>query len=207
MRHAALVLGGALLAAATPLVGQQRPRLEVDLRASDPDPPEAVISLKDLLTEDRFLSAIRSGFPLYLAYTVELRESRPLWDRDVERWVWEYVVLYDPVRGSYVLEDPDGTEEIPDRSVLERKLGLVYVVPLRPDRPGRYHYRATVTARTLTDEDVDEVYAWLRGDDIDAARRNRPGFVTRAARRLLVQVAPLPRLTLEGRTAGFTVAR
>jgi hypothetical protein len=54
----------------------------------------------------------------------------------------------------------------------------------------------------LTDEDVDEVYAWLRGDEADTTR-HRPGLIARAARKLLVEVAPLPRLDLEGRTEDF----
>jgi hypothetical protein len=60
-------------------------------------------------------------------------------------------------------------------------------------------------ARTLSDEDVDEVRAWLRRGDAEQADRDPPGFLARAARRLLVQVAPLPRITLEARTAEFEV--
>lgn len=194
-----------LLLVAGSLAGQARPRLDVELRTSGTDPPQAAVRMRDLLVDGQLLGAMRSGFPLYVALTVELREQRSLWDRTVDRWVWEYVVLHDPVRDVYVLEDPDGTEEIPDSTVLARKLGSVYVVPLVPAGPGRHHYRATVRARTLSDEDVDEVYAWLRGENADAPQRSRPGFLTRAARRVLVQVAPLPRLTLEGRTEEFSV--
>jgi hypothetical protein len=148
---------------------------------------------------------MRSGFPLYVALTVELREQRSLWDRTVDRWVREYVVLHDPVRDVYLLEDADGTEEIPDRAVLERKLESVYLVGIAPATPGRHHYRAEARARTLSDEDVDAVYAWLRGEGAERADRERPGLLTRTARRVLVQVAPLPRVTLEGRTDGFEV--
>ena len=201
MRAARLVAG--LVLAAGSLAGQGRPRVEVDLRTSGTDPPQAAVRVRDLLADGQFLSAIRSGFPLYVALTVELREERSLWDRSVDRWVWEYVVVHDPVRDVYVLEDPDGTEEIPDRGVLERKLERVYLVGLAPRAPGRHHYQATVRARTLSDEDVDEVYAWLRGDGADQGDRGRPGLLTRTARKVLVQVAPLPRVTLEGRTGEF----
>jgi hypothetical protein len=158
--------------------------------------------LRGLLADDRFLSAMRSGFPLYMAYQLELRESRSMWDRTVAREAWELVVLYDPGRDVYQLEDLHGTEEIRDRTVLERRLAYAYVFEgLRPDRPGRFHYRASVAARTLSDEDVDEVFAWLKGESEGAPAR--PGFVTRTARRLLIQVAPLPRITVEGRSAEF----
>ncbi len=199
MRRAALVFAGLLVAA--PLAAQ-RPRLAVSLRQSGAGPPDAVVRIANLLTDDRLVSAMRAGFPLYVALTVELRESRALWDRSVDRWVGEYMVQFDPVRDVYVLEDQDGTEEIPDRDVLARRLGRVYVVGLRPAGRGRYHYRASVTARMLSDEDVDEVYAWLHGDAADTTR-HRPGFLTRTARRLLVQMAPLPRLSLDGRSEDF----
>ncbi|HEX9633043.1 MAG TPA: hypothetical protein VGA02_11340 [Gemmatimonadales bacterium] len=204
MRRAAGLAAGLLLVAGS-LAGQGRPRLEVELRASGSDPPQAAVRLRDLLADEQFLGAIRSGFPLYVALIVELREQRALWDRTVDRWVWEYVVLHDPVRDVYLLEDADGTEEIPDRAVLERKIESVYVVGLAPRGRGPHHYRASARARTLSDEDVDEVYAWLRGEDAERADRERPGFLARTARRVLVQVAPLPRITLEGRTEGFEV--
>lgn len=199
MRRAEAVVAGLLIAA--PLMAQ-RPRLEVGLRPSAAGPPEAAVRIADLFADDRLVSALRAGFPLYVALTVELRQSRSLWDRDVDRAVVEYVVQFDPVRDVYVLDDPDGTEEIPDRDVLARRLGRVYVIPLKPPSRGRYHYRATVSARMLSDQDVDEVYAWLRGTEADTTP-HRPGPLTRAARRLLLQMAPLPRLDLEGRTADF----
>jgi len=52
---------------------------------------------------------------------------------------------------------------------------------------------------------VDEVYAWLRGDGAEQGDRDRPGLLARTARRVLVQVAPLPRITLEARTREFEV--
>lgn len=176
--------------------------LEASLRTGERGPPQAVVAFSGLLGDERFPAALESGFPLYVALTVELREHRSLWDRTVDRWVWEYVVVWDPVRNVYALEDPDGTEEIADRAVLERRLARVYIVPLAAEGGGRHHYRASVRARMLSDEDVDEVYAWLRGEDGDA-RRDRPGLLARTARRVLVQVAPLPRMDLEARTDSF----
>jgi len=202
VRRGAVVVALMLLAAR--LAGQDGPRIALSLSASDTGPPAAVVQLTDLLEDDRFLSAMRAGFPLYVAVTVQLRESRPLWDREVDRWVTEWVVVFDPVRDLYRLEDDAGTEEISDRTVLERRLARAYKVTLNPDGPGRYHYQASITARTLSDKDVDEVYAWLRGEDADSTRP-RPGLLTRTARKLLVQVAPLPRTTLEARTDDFPV--
>jgi hypothetical protein len=200
VRRGAVVVALMLLAGG--LAGPDGPRIALSLSASDTGPPAAVVQLTDLLEDDRFLSAMRAGFPLYVAVTVQLRESRALWDREVDRWVTEWVVVFDPVRDLYRLEDDAGTEEISDRTVLERRLARAYVVPLSPDGSGRYHYQASITARTLSDKDVDDVYAWLRGDEADSTRP-RPGLLARAARKLLVQVAPLPRVTLDARTDDF----
>ena len=184
------------------LVGQARPVVRVELE--EDEIPTARVSLHGLLDDDRFLSAMESGFPLYIEYRVELRESRSLWDRKVGRLEWEYVVLYDPVRMRYRVEYVDGTDYLPDVSALRQRLQDVYPVSgLQPDQPGEYYFNAVVTVTTLTDEDVDEVFAWLRGEAADSLSRDRPGFVTRTARKLLVRVAPLPRMEIEGKSEKF----
>lgn len=175
----------------------------VSVELSVAEVPEAYVTLHDLLSDDRYLRAMESGFPLHLQYSVELREARSLWDRTVARVEWEFVVLYDPVRERFVMEDSAGTAVVPSSSVLRGALGSVYQVGLEPDGEGEFYYRAVVSVRTLDDHDVDEVFAWLKGESADSLRRRRPGLVTRTARRLLVRVAPLPRVTVEGRSGKF----
>ncbi len=196
-------LAVALLLGLVPaLTGQARPIVRVELE--EDEIPTARVSLHGLLDDDRFLSAMESGFPLYIEYRIELRESRSLWDRTVDRLEWEYVVLYDPVRIRYRVEYVDGTEYLPDVTALQGRLEDVWPVSeLQPDQPGEYYFNATVTVTTLTDEDVDEVFAWLRGEEADSLSRDRPGFVTRTARKLLVRVAPLPRVEIEGKSQKF----
>lgn len=192
------VLGSALVAPRHAATGQDRPTVDVIIR---PDAAIAV-TLHDLLTDQRFLRAMESGFPLYLEYRVELRETRALWDRTVGDERWDFVVSRDPVRETFIVVGDQATNrELPSETELRRWLETVWVVttlPL-PDR-GTYHYAATVQARTLSDEDVDEVFAWLNGENGDSAGAHRPGFLTRTARRLLQQVAPLPQERFEGRT-------
>lgn len=184
------------------LAAQARPVVRVELE--EEDIPTARVSLHGLLDDDRFLSAMESGFPLYIEYRVELRESRSLWDRTVAAVDWEFVVLYDPVRRRYRVEYREGTDYLPDVTALRERLEDVYPVrELQPDRPGEYYFNAVVNATTLTDEDVDEVFAWLRGEGADSLPRDRPGFVTRTARKLLVRVAPLPRMEIEGKSEKF----
>ena len=194
MRFRLAVLLGALLAGR--LGGQERPALRVDLGGTDP--PEALVSVRDLLSEQRFLQALESGFPLYVEYQVTLRRTGSWRDRTVgQPVVWEYVVLLDPVRERFTVETPDGTESLPDRGALRPRLAQVYRVPLDPGAPGEYYYAGEVTARTLSDQDVDETFAWLKGQS------GRPGLLDRIARRVLVEVAPLPRLKLSARSAMF----
>lgn len=181
------------------LVAQQKPAVVVDLRAADT--PAVNVTLTGLLGDRRFIRAMESGFPLYVEYRVALKQPRSFWsDRTVATDAWQFVVVFDPVRAIYTLEDAEGSEELGNQIALSRRLEAVYVVTMVPPEPGNYYFEATVDARTLSDEDVDEVFAWLQGDSVIASR---PGFMTRAARKILVRIAPLPRVRLMSRTDEF----
>jgi hypothetical protein len=193
VRYRLVVLLSGLLAGQAR--GQTRPELAVDLLGTGP--PEALVSMRDLLSEQRFLGALESGFPLYLEYKVMLRQPRAIRDRTVSQLLWEYVVLFDPVRERFTVETPDSTETVADRAALRARLARVYRVQLEPDGPGAYYYAGEVAARTLSDQDVDETFAWLRGNG------KGPGLLDRLARKVLVEVAPLPRMKLSGRSAAF----
>lgn len=183
-------------------LGQDRSDVVVDLDRTT-DAPAARVSITGLLSDPGFLNAMRSGFPLYIEYQIELREARPNWfDRTVARESYEYVVLYDPVRETFVVEDFVGREELPGEISLRRRLAAVYGFQLIPDDEGEFYYSATVHARTLSDKEVDEVFDWLKGDD-DTTSVRRRGIITRSARRLLVRIAPLPRLTKSARSRTF----
>ena len=185
---------------------QVRPRVNVELVPSE-EVPDVEVRVRNLLSDRRYLNAMQSGFPLYMEYHVALRSARSGWfDGTEEEFTWEYVVFYDPVRELYVVEAPGVTEQFSSLADLRNRVAQRYrIEALRPDEPGRYYYAVTVSARTLSDSDVDEVFAWLKGEQGDSTTLERPGFLTRAARRLLVQVAPLPRVTLEDRTEDFRV--
>ena len=191
----------ALLAGlARPLAGQGPPDVTLAVRTTDGVAAEVVV--RDLFTDDRFRAAMESGFPLYLEYRIELREARSLWDRTETAVTWERVVLWDPVRERYVVEDAEGTEFVGNLGALERRLSGPWRVQFELDGAGEFYVKAVLTARTLSDEDVDEVFAWLKGES-DMPERSRPGFITRTARRLLVQVAPLPAMSVETRSPSF----
>lgn len=182
---------------------QERPGVIVELRTSGNN-ASAYVSVRGLLSEERFIRAMRSGFPLYLEYRVELMQMRSRWfDRNVTETTWEYVVHHDPVRETFVVEAPEGREDLKSEAGLRQRLERVYVVRLSPDRSGTFYYSASVTARTLSDSDVDEAFDWLGGEE-DTSSIKRPGIITRTARRLLVQVAPLPRFSRSEKSERFT---
>jgi len=184
-------------------LSQDRPFISLDIRVTDGS-PTAYVSLRDLLADRRFLPALQSGFPLYVVYTLELRLSRSGWfDRTVDDRSWEFVVLYDPVRESYTMEESAGSSELIDDAALQLALARVFEVQLAPEASGQHYYKATIDARTLSDEDVNEVFDWLRGDDSDTLASHQRGILTRTARRLLVSVAPLPQISLVAQSQKF----
>jgi len=185
---------------------QARPSVEVEMIPTE-GIPEVEVSVRGLMSDGRFLNAMESGFPLYVEYHVALRHSRSGWfDGTEEEVTLEYVVFYDPVRELYVVEARGVTEQFSTLGAVRARIAQRYrFTGFYTEEPGRYYFSATVNARTLSDSDVDEVFAWLKGERGDSTEFERPGFVTRTARRLLVRVAPLPRITLENRTRDFRV--
>lgn len=183
-------------------LGQTAPTLSLTL--SSAEPPEVFVQAQHLLTRG-FLEGLRSGFPLHLVYQTALKEERPFKDRTVSEFPFEFVVLFDPVRERFAVESRDATTILSDESALERHLSRVYQLGLEPDQAGRFYYEGTVEARMLSDEDVDEAFAWLRGENSDSVRLQDPGFLARLARRVLVRASAMPRVRLEARTSEFTV--
>ena len=189
--HCAVVVMGAA----------QEPSLRIAL--TEDANPHAVFSMANLLANGEFAAAMESGFPLYVEFTLALRESKSLWDSEVKAETFEYVILFDPVRERFRLEDMETTEIIRTPELLARRVAQEYEIGLVPETNGTFYYRVSVDVRTLDDSDVDEVFAWLKGEDVDTDRPDRPGVLTRAARRLLVAVAPLPSVHVEARTLSF----
>lgn len=195
------------MAALVALATQGGPHVSVGLDRGEAETPALTVSLRNLLAEGQFLRTMHSGFPLYVAYTAEVMESRSNWfDRTAREYTWEYVVLYDPVRESYIVEETAQTVELGSERELRDYLARVYVIPdLAPGRSGRYYFRVTVDARTLSDNDVDEVFDWLKGEDADSNDLRSRSLLTRTARKFLVRVAPLPHVTLTENSERFEI--
>lgn len=206
-RWVAVALGALL--AGSPTTGWAQ-RLAVDLRSSSPPgrPPNVAVSVQDLLERRSFLEALQSGFPLYMEYRVALREPQTIRDRTLREDVWEVVVVYDPVRERYSLRStlaPDTRVILADRAALALRLAQVAILLYDGPVSGERYYEASVDARMLSDDDVDEAFAWLRGEVSDSGGLKDPGLLARVARRFLMKVSSLPHLQLYARTPHFTV--
>jgi hypothetical protein len=127
------------------------------------------------------------------------------------------VVRYDALNEQYRVFRVDSTRE---GGVRQRTLGVFSSVsdaaaeverPMRvalagsPDA-GRQYFRAVLDVATLSNNDLDEIDRWLRGELSPAVRGQRnPGTaIGRGMRRLLVRVLGEER-HLESRTPAFRV--
>jgi hypothetical protein len=216
------VRGGGLTAAALVLASgvasaQTRPRIEVAL------PPASALT-KDgptvravgVVTDTAMLQLVRSGFPMRLHYRLELWAARRLFDNLLATVEWNVVVRYDALNEQYRVFRVDSTVE----SVRYRTLGVFSRVgdaaaeverPMRVALPAsvrsdRQYYRAVLDVQTLSNNDLDEIDRWLRGELSPAVRGQRnPGTaIGRGMRRVLVRLLGEER-HLESRTPSFRV--
>ncbi|HUF34567.1 MAG TPA: DUF4390 domain-containing protein [Gemmatimonadales bacterium] len=211
---AAAVAALSAVPAAAQAQAPQRVRLEARL-APDTAPDggrNPVVRSENLLGDDRWLTALRSGLPVRLHYRVEVWRSRDGWfdlfDRQTE---WDVVVRHEPLLDHYTLLTLTGSRVQERRyatlDALNAALGFSYQVNVRPRQPGAYYYAASLEISTLTDSDLDELERFLEGD-LGGVAQDRGGIgdaLGRGATRLLLRLAGLPSLRLEARTEGFRV--
>lgn len=207
---------GCLLLAATSLAaqGDKGVRLTVSL-VQDPARKAGVLPearVAGLLQDERWTSALLSGLPLRLHYRLELWRSRGSWfDASVRSLEWDVVVQREPLLDQYavttVLLGRTRQQRYPDLAALGSALGVAYRISVRPDGKGDYYYAATLQVSTLSDADLDEMDRVLRGDpeSSDGASGDLGDAVGRAARRLVLRVAGLPLMRVEGKSGTFEV--
>ena len=191
----ALLTGGAVSAAA------QDASLSVTLQTGVPR-----VQAMALLANGKFVSLMRSGFPLRLHYRLELWRTRSGWFNDhVNETSWDAVVHYDPLADDFVLVRSGGIATRYVRvDALARALEVPYKVTLSPKGKGKgsFYYLCRLEVSTLNDTDLQEVEQWLKGEVTPAVsgRGDLTKAVVRGAQRMLVRIAGLPRLTLEARS-------
>jgi hypothetical protein len=119
---------------------------------------------------------------------------------------WDVVVQYDPLADDFVLVRTGGIATRYARvDALALALQVPYKVTLSPKGAGHYYYLCRLEVSTLNDTDLQEVQRWLKGDVSPAVTGggDLTNAVVRGAQRMLVRIAGLPRLTLEGRSGTF----
>jgi len=190
-------------AVAVPPASAQAPALTVTLQSEIPR-----IQTTGLLGDGKFVTLMRSGFPLRLHYRLELWRSRSGWfDQFVSDWSWDAVARQDPLAEDFVLIRTGGSvTRYGTSDELERALEIPYKVTLRPKGAGLFYFLCRLEVTTLNDTDLEELTRWLKGDVSPAVSGdgNLGGALARGAQRLLVRIAGLPRLTLEARSETFT---
>ena len=215
--------GAAIVALAAALMpeasGAQTPapsrvRLEVSL-SRDTTPQGArnpVVQSPGLLGDGRWLGALRSGLPVRLHYGVEVWQSREGWfDLLIRQTSWDVVVRHEPLLDQYTMLTITGNRVQERRyatlDALSAALAFSYEVNVRPAERGRYYYAASLELSTLSDSDLDELERFLEGD-LPGVTGGKDGIgeaVGRGATRLLLRLAGLPTLRLQGKTGGFQV--
>lgn len=116
-------------------------------------------------------------------------------------------MLYDPVTLRYEVQVGEGrTETFRTLDEARNHLQSAFGLDLRPARPGRYYYLATVEMATLSLSDLEELRRWLSGDLAPAVGGDADvdGAVARGVRRLFVRALGLPTRRIRLRTEAFT---
>lgn len=171
------------------------------------------IRVRHLLSDPRLISMLRSGFPLRMHYRADLWRSRSGWfDAAVRTVEWDVVVRHEPLLDQYAVNTI-----MPGRARETRYTGLdpladaldlvLYQIAFRPNQQGEYYYTASLQVSTLSDSDLDELERFLRGDP---GTGGEPGHdfgdaVGRGATKLLLKLAGLPSLRVEGKSGRFRV--
>lgn len=205
----------ALAAGPRHLAGQTVSPVQLEVRLTPPAASGSrspVVQSRNLLSDERWVSALRSGLPVRLHYRVEVWRSRDGWFDNFERQTqWDVVVRHEPLLDQYSLITIFGGRGQERRyatlDALSAALGFSFQVNVLPSQAGRYYYAATLEVSTLSDSDLDELRRFLEGDQDDDGngKEKSGGALGRGATRLLLRIAGLPTLRLEAKSDGFEI--
>src|SRR5262249_7429561 len=163
----ALLVGAAWAASA-----QQIPPVHLEVQLTSPSASGSrapIVQSKNLLSDDRWVSALRSGLPVRLHYRLEVWRSREGWFDNFERQTqWDVVVRHEPLLDQSGLLPTIAGRGKERRSAtidaLSAALAFSFQVNVNPTLSGRYYYAATLEISTLSDSDLDELRRFLEGD-------------------------------------------
>lgn len=210
---ALLLSAGALVA---PAEAQRGPGVEIELpEASRLASEGPLVRARQVLGDARMRELLSSGFPARLSYRVELWSSERWFDELHATAEWEVLVRWRGTDQRYEVIQRIGERTLSlgafaaladAESAASRPL-RVPLVPPAGNR--RYYYQATLTVRTLSVSDLDEVNAWLNGELRPSLRGDRnPGTaLTRGLRALTTRLLGGERREYGARTSTFRPTR
>jgi hypothetical protein len=194
--------GAIALAFLAKAAAAQAPTLTVTLQNEVPR-----VRSTGLLADGKFVSLMRSGFPLRLHYRLELWRVRASWfDQFVSEVSWDAVARNDPLADDFVLiRQGRSVSRYATGEQLATALEIPYTVTLHPTGDGKFYFVARLEVTTLNDTDLQELSRWLSGDVGPAVsgEGNFGAALARGAQRVLVRLAGLPRQRLEARSPTF----
>jgi hypothetical protein len=203
-----------LLLAPGRLVSQTLPPVRLEVRLTTPATTGTripIVQSRNLLSDDRWVSALRSGLPVRLHYRLEVWRSRDAWFDNFERQTqWDVVVRHEPLLDQYslltIVAGRGQERRYATLDALSAALEFSFQVNIQPSISGRYYYAATLEVSTLSDSDLDELRRFLEGDPGDPGDKQKTGDILgRGATKLLLRIAGLPTLRLEARSGAFEV--
>jgi hypothetical protein len=170
---------------------------------------QPVIHVASLLEDPSLEEAARSGLPLRIRVRVELWKDGWV-DNLVASESWTSVLLFEPLGREYIVRpnpQPGTALRFPTYAAARRNLEREYPLTMRPRRPGRYYYTATLELETFSLSELDELERWLQGELQPAVSGDRSltSAVGQGAKRLMIRLLRLPTRRLEARSERFTV--
>jgi hypothetical protein len=193
---------------------QELVRLEVSLSTDSlaGGSRDPLVRVRNLLEDDRWLSVLRSGFPIRLHFRLELWRNRGVWFDALQRQVeWDVVVRREPLLDQYTVNTITpttvGERRYATLDALANALEYAYRITIHPTSSAEYYYATVLSLSTLSESDLDELDRFLRGDLGSAAsgEENLGDALSRGAKRLLLNLAGMPSLRLEARSDRFRV--
>lgn len=200
MRRVCFLLAVLLVGTAPAVTAQARARVEVTRDTVSNDP---IVRVRNLLREPQWREALESAFTLRLQWRVDLWRQRAIFPANERTVQYEVIVQPDPLLQQYRL-----ITRVPGRPPIESRYASFESLQMAmdlaqqlgrqgPTRRGDWYYTATLRVSTLTDEELEELQAFVGGSD-----RNSPGS---AFTRALVRLVALPTTTLNERSESFRV--
>lgn len=211
--HLAAAVALLLCSAARPALAQDSTQVTLEVQlATDTTANggrDATVRTRQLFADTPWLSALRQGLPVRLQYRLEVWRSRAGWfdvlDHQEE---WTVVVRHEPLLDQFSvvrLLPPNRVlqNRIATQGALAALLGSTYRFKVAPTTEGQYYYAASLDVSTLSDSDLDDLQRLLKGE---LGRGESQGqSLTQRARRLILRLAGLPTLSVQGRSESFGV--